>query len=158
MTKISQEYSDFTAAKSRALQSMTDVSDIPMDGVEGVASPNTGPIGVNGDEMQAVLEVLSEESGNPMFREELEELVASLRNELHMFQKMHGEACRGWSKYQRLHERDQEALRKIRDVTKIALSISLTHAEKGGLLKAIEQWTNEQLPMSNYDDVGDIPF
>lgn len=146
MTKISQEYSDFTAAKSRALQSMTDVSDIPMDGVEGVTSPNTGPIGVNGDEMQAVMEI------------EHEELIASLKNELHMFQKMHGEACRGWSKYQRLHERDQEALRKIRDVTKIALSISLTHAEKGGLLKAIEQWTNEQLPMSNYDDVGDIPF
>lgn len=118
---------------------LMDVSDIPTDGPQGITSPNSGPIG---EERQAVMEI------------EQEEQIASLRNEISILQRIHGEAVAGWSNYQRLYENSQKALMNIRALNSAAEHCSLTHAEKRGISKVIGYWADCQLP----HEVGEIPF
>jgi hypothetical protein len=110
------------------------------------------------EEMQAVNEIESEEALRIRLDQEaeiieLQEQVTSLRNELSILQKAHGEACQGWSKWQQTAERYQADLRFIYGVSDGALGLGLEHVQLEGMLLLVKSSAGKNLP-----EFDEIPY
>jgi hypothetical protein len=82
-----------------------------------------------------------------------DELIQSLRNELSILQKAHGEACQGWSKWQQVSERHEAALKYIRMLANDAVTLDFKRSILLGMLTVIERSARSELP-----EFDEIPY
>jgi hypothetical protein len=110
------------------------------------------------EELQTVVEVESEEALRARLDQEsreieLEEQITSLKNELAIMKKLHGEACQGWSNWQQAAEKHLAALRFIYGLADGARSLVLSRDQLSGILRLIERSTRNELP-----EFDELPF
>lgn len=144
MTEIARAEQD----RLRRLDAFINESEDGEQGVVGLSDPD---MGVNGDEMQAVFEIETEEALQARLEQEsreieLAEQIASLKNELAILQNLHGAACQGWSDWQQKAERYLADLRFIYGVTDGALHLGLEHVQLEGMLLLVKHSAGANLP------------